>query len=185
MLDAATIAAEVNRGDRSARDTIAGALTSTAAQQERLNVATLIDDERALERAEAIDEMVESGRSPGPLAGVPVALKDLIDHEGRVTTCGSGFYRHEATESAECVRRLEAAGAVIVSRTVLHEFAYGFSSENDWTGPVRNPLDPELSNRGPGRDEVRLRPRPGNPEPRPGRALPDPLGRIRGLGRGS
>ena len=145
MIDATTIAAEVNRGDRSARDTIAGALTAAHAQQERLNVCTLIDDERALQRAEELDELVASGRSPGPLAGVPIALKDLIDHAGRTTTCGSGFYRHEAEETAECVRRLEEAGAVIVSRTVLHEFAYGFSSENHWTGPVRNPLDPDLS----------------------------------------
>lgn len=145
MIDATTIAAEVNRGERSARDTIAGALTAAHAQQERLNICTLIDDERALERAEELDDLVASGRSPGPLAGVPIALKDLIDHAGRTTTCGSGFYRHEAEETAECVRRLEAAGAVIVSRTNLHEFAYGFSSENHWNGPVRNPLDPTLS----------------------------------------
>lgn len=145
MIDATTIATEVNRGDRSARDTIAGALTTAHAQQERLNICTLIDDDRALQRAEELDELVSSGRSPGPLAGVPIALKDIVDHAGRTTTCGSGFYRHEPEETAECVRRLEAAGAVIVTRTVLHEFAYGFSSENHWTGPVRNPLDPELS----------------------------------------
>jgi len=145
VIGASIIAAEVARGDRSARDTIAGALTTAKAQQDRLNICTYIDEERAIARAEELDSMVESGRSPGPLAGVPIALKDLIDHEGRVTTCGSGFYHEEATESAEVVRRLEDAGAVIVTRTVLHEFAYGFSSENHWTGPVRNPLDPTLS----------------------------------------
>lgn len=145
MIDASTIASEVTKGDRSARDTVAGAITAAQAQQDRLNVCTYIDEERALARAEELDSIVESGRSPGPLAGVPVALKDLIDHTGRTTTCGSGFYREEAEATAEVVRRLEDAGAVIVSRTVLHEFAYGFSSENDWTGPVRNPLDPDLS----------------------------------------
>ena len=145
MIDAATIVAEVVRSDRSVRDTVAGSLTTALAQQERLNVNTLIDSERSLERADQLDDLLAQGKSPGPLAGVPIALKDLIDHEGRTTTCGSGFYRHEATSSAEVVRRLEAAGAVIVSRTVLHEFAYGFSSENHWTGPVRNPLDPQLS----------------------------------------
>jgi aspartyl-tRNA(Asn)/glutamyl-tRNA(Gln) amidotransferase subunit A len=144
-LDAATIASQVVRSDRSARDAVAGAITTAKAQQERLNICTLIDEERALERADEIDGLVAQGKSPGPLAGVPVALKDLIDHEGRTTTCGSGFYRHDADTSAEVVRRLEDAGAVIVSRTVLHEFAYGFSSENHWTGPVRNPLDPNLS----------------------------------------
>ncbi|MEX2278978.1 MAG: amidase [Acidimicrobiia bacterium] len=148
MIDATTIALEVNKGDRSARDTVAGAITTARAQQERLNISTLIDEERALARADELDALIESGRSPGPLAGVPIALKDLIDHEGRTTTCGSGFYRHEADHSAEVVRRLEKAGAVIISRTVLHEFAYGFSSENHWTGPVRNPLDPALSTGG-------------------------------------
>jgi 1-carboxybiuret hydrolase len=145
VISASTIVAEIVKGDRSARDTVAGAITTARAQQDRLNICTLIDEERAISRAEELDQLVASGRAPGPLAGVPVALKDLIDHEGRTTTCGSGFYRHEATESAEVVQRLERAGAVIVSRTVLHEFAYGFSSENHWTGPVINPLDPSLS----------------------------------------
>jgi hypothetical protein len=145
VISASTIVAEIVKGDRSARDTVAGAITTARAQQDRLNVCTLIDEDRAIARAEELDQLVASGRAPGPLAGVPVALKDLIDHEGRTTTCGSGFYRHEATESAEVVQRLERAGAVIVSRTVLHEFAYGFSSENHWTGPVINPLDPSLS----------------------------------------
>ncbi|MEX2423582.1 MAG: amidase [Acidimicrobiia bacterium] len=145
VIDASTIVSEIIKGDRSVRDTVAGAITTARAQQDRLNVCTLIDEDRALARSEELDRLVEMGRTPGPLAGVPIALKDLIDHEGRTTTCGSGFYRHDATESAEVVRRLENAGAVIVSRTVLHEFAYGFSSENHWTGPVVNPLDPTLS----------------------------------------
>jgi 1-carboxybiuret hydrolase len=145
VIDAATIVAEIVKGDRSVRDTVAGAVTTAKAQQDRLNICILIDEERALERAEELDALVATGRSPGPLAGVPIALKDLIDHAGRTTTCGSGFYRHEAERSAEVVRRLEEAGAVVVSRTVLHEFAFGFSSENDWFGPVRNPLDPTLS----------------------------------------
>lgn len=145
MITATTIASEVARGELSARDVVAGALTTAKAQQDRLNINTFIDSERALARAEEIDTLVGSGVAAGPLAGVPIALKDLIDHEGRVTTCGSGFYSETATESAEVVRRLEAAGGVIVTRTVLHEFAYGFSSENHWTGPVRNPHDPSLS----------------------------------------
>ncbi|MDH4308117.1 MAG: amidase [Acidimicrobiia bacterium] len=145
MISAAHIAAEVRRGERSARDTVAGALTQADAQQERLNINTFIDRERAIERAEEIDRMVEAGRDPGPLAGVPVAVKDLIDHAGRVTTCGSKFYNEVAETTAPAIERLERAGAIMVTRTGLHEFAYGFSSENHWFGPVRNPLDPELS----------------------------------------
>jgi aspartyl-tRNA(Asn)/glutamyl-tRNA(Gln) amidotransferase subunit A len=72
---------------------------------------------------------------------MPVGLKDLLDHEGRVTTAGSAFYRHTPDRSSPVVSRLEAAGAVIVGRTGLHEFAFGFSSENPHFGPVRNPWD--------------------------------------------
>lgn len=114
---------------------VTAALEAAHAAQGSLNAFTFIDDERALERAAAIDREGHSG----PLAGEPVALKDLIDHEGRVTTCGSAFYRHEATETAPCVNALEAAGAVIIGRTGLHEWAFGFSSENPHWGPVHNP----------------------------------------------
>lgn len=145
VIPATVIAAQVRRGELSARDTVAGALVSARGQQERLNVCTHIEDDSILERADEIDRSVERGLDPGPLAGVPIALKDLIDHAGRVTTCGSSFYRERPAVSATAVERLEAAGAVIVSRTGLHEFAFGFSSENHWFGPVRNPLDPTLS----------------------------------------
>ena len=76
---------------------------------------------------------------------MPIAVKDLIDHRGRVTTCGSAFYRHTASSTAACVESLEAAGAVIIGRTGLHEFAFGFSSENPHWGPVRNPWDTTTS----------------------------------------
>ncbi|MDX1450731.1 MAG: amidase, partial [Acidimicrobiia bacterium] len=145
LISAGRMANEIRRGERSARDTVAGALTTTEAQQSRLNIAISVEGERALDRADAIDRMVEAGEDPGPLAGVPIALKDLIDHEGRVTTCGSAFHRQTAERSATVVRRLEDAGGIIVSRTNLHEFAWGFSSENPWFGPVRNPLDTDLS----------------------------------------
>ncbi len=86
-----------------------------------------------------------AGHDPGPLAGVPIALKDLIDEAGIVTTAGSSFLDETAVADAPVVERLNAAGAVIMGRTGLHEFAYGFSSENDWWGPVRNPWDPSTS----------------------------------------
>jgi aspartyl-tRNA(Asn)/glutamyl-tRNA(Gln) amidotransferase subunit A len=96
-------------------------------------------------RAAAIDAAVAAGDDPGPLAGVPIGLKDLIDQTGVVTTAGSSFLDHPATTDATIVTRLEAAGAVIIGRTGLHEFAYGFSSENDWWGAVRNPWDTDTS----------------------------------------
>jgi aspartyl-tRNA(Asn)/glutamyl-tRNA(Gln) amidotransferase subunit A len=107
--------------------------------QTTLNIFTHLDHEAALERAADADLL------NGALAGVPVGIKDLIDHQGRVTTAGSAFYRHEAERSSPVVSRLEGAGAVVIGRTGLHEFAFGFSSENPHFGPVRNPWDPDTS----------------------------------------
>ncbi len=89
--------------------------------------------------------MVADGDDPGPLAGVPIALKDIINESGIVTTAGSSFLDETAATDAPVVERLNAAGAVIIGRTGLHEFAYGFSSENDWWGAVRNPWDSSTS----------------------------------------
>jgi aspartyl-tRNA(Asn)/glutamyl-tRNA(Gln) amidotransferase subunit A len=105
--------------------------------QAELNACTFIDDRAGTRGGPAV--------AGGPLAGMPIVLKDLIDQEGLPTTCGSGFLREPAAASAPLVKSLEAAGATIVARSGLHEFAYGFSSENPWFGPVRNPWDPATS----------------------------------------
>lgn len=132
----------------SAVERVEEALRKAHASQEALNAFTLIDDDRALKRAQEIDREIAEGGDPGPLAGIPIALKDLIDQEGRVTTCGSAFYRQRANRSAPCVVALEQAGAVIIGRTGLHEWAFGFSSENPHWGPVRNPWDTATSTGG-------------------------------------
>ena len=120
------------------------ALRLAHSTQGSLNAFTHIDDS-SLGRARRLDAEVASGAEPGPLFGVPVGLKDLIDQEGVATTAGSAFYREVARRSAVVVERLEAAGAVIIGRTGLHEWAFGFSSENPHFGPVRNPWDLETS----------------------------------------
>lgn len=117
------------------------ALEAAHTTQDALNAFTSIDDDRALASAERVDDQINRGQYAGPLAGTPLSLKDLIDHEGRVTTCGSAFYRHQATKSAACVAALEAAGGVIIGRTGLHEWAFGFSSENPHFGAIHNPWD--------------------------------------------
>ena len=132
-------ARSISRQPRSA------SLEMANASQPEINAFTLIDDERALERAAGIDAVIQGGEYAGPLAGVPIALKDLINQGGHTTTCGSAFYREEASTSATCVQRLADAGAVIIGRTGLHEFAFGFSSENPHFGPVRNPWDTATS----------------------------------------
>src|SRR3990170_7464533 len=110
-----------------------------------LNAFTLIDRQGALAAAQGVDDARRAGQELGVLAGVPVAVKDLIDQQGRITTAGSSFYRKVPDHSATVIRRLDQAGAVIIGRTGLHEFAFGFTSENDWFGPVRNPWDPRTS----------------------------------------
>ncbi|HEX6220520.1 MAG TPA: amidase family protein, partial [Acidimicrobiia bacterium] len=95
---------------------VSEALKRAHATQDTVNAFISIDDERALQRAAQIDRRIEAGEDVGPLAGVPVALKDLIDHEGRVTTNGSSFYAEVAESTAPCVSRLERAGAVIIGR---------------------------------------------------------------------
>ncbi|MGI9667634.1 MAG: amidase [Acidimicrobiia bacterium] len=145
MNTATDIAAQVRSGRLTAAQVIESALNTAEQAHADLNAFTLIDRSGAMHRAEAIDRLVEQGRDPGPLAGVPIALKDLIDDAGMPTTNGSSFPTEVATTSASVVRRLGAAGAVIVGRVGLHEFAFGFTSENPWFGPVRNPWDPDTS----------------------------------------
>ncbi len=139
------IADAVRSGEIEAASVVTQHLERAEASQATLNAFTLIDGERALERAQTIDRTVAAGDDPGPLAGVPIAVKDLIDHAGRPNTLGSGFPPEVPERSAPAIARLEAAGAIIIGRVGLHEFAFGFSSENHWFGPVRNPWDPLLS----------------------------------------
>lgn len=141
-MTAGKIAADVRSGRRPASEIVAVAL-ERAAQDETNSFISL--DEAAMARAGEIDSIVSAGGDPGPLGGVPVAIKDLIDHEGRITTAGSGFYRKVADESAYVVQLLEEAGAIIIGRANLHEFAFGFDSENEWFGAVRNPWDLDTS----------------------------------------
>lgn len=139
LATAAATAAAVRAREISATESITAAFARIG--EDPLNAFTEIDTTGALSRATHIDRMIQAGEDPGELAGVPVALKDLIDHAGHVTTAGSSFYRHRAIETAPSVRRLERTGAVIVGRTGLHEFAFGFSSENPHSGAVLNPWD--------------------------------------------
>lgn len=124
---------------------VTAALKKAHATQDTINAFISIDDERALQRAGEIDERIAAGDDVGPLAGMPISLKDIIEHEGRVTTNGSSFFAEVAKSTAPCVRRLEDAGAVIIGRTNLHEWAFGFNSENAYWGPVRNPWDLDTS----------------------------------------
>lgn len=130
---------------RTTVERVATAIELAHASQPDLNAFTSFDDERATERAVELDAHISNGENIGSLQGTPIAVKDLIDHSGRVTTNGSAFFRKIPSASAPCVEMLEQAGAVVVGRTGLHEFAFGFSSENPFWGAVRNPWDLDTS----------------------------------------
>jgi aspartyl-tRNA(Asn)/glutamyl-tRNA(Gln) amidotransferase subunit A len=112
----------------------------------KLNAFIAVTADQALARARQADKEIAGGRCLGPLHGIPISLKDLIDVEGMPTTAASMVRKgHVAAADAVVTRRLRDAGAVFVGKTNLHEFAYGTTSEDSGYGPARNPHDPGRS----------------------------------------
>ena len=109
-----------------------------------LNAFISVTADSALAQARQAENEIQQGHWRGPLHGVPVGLKDIIDQAGVPTTAASRILKGRvATQHAEVVRRLQAAGAVFLGKQNLHEFAYGGSSVISAYGPVRNPWNPE------------------------------------------
>jgi len=128
----------------SAEELAREALRFAQAENPKTNAYLHFCPERALEAARRVDEKLARGEDPGPLAGVPVAVKDVILTRGVRTTAGSRLLEHYVPPyDATAVARLEQAGGVIIGKTNCDEFAMGSSNENSAFGPVRNPVDPE------------------------------------------
>jgi 1-carboxybiuret hydrolase len=137
------IARDVTAGRISATTYVAAALARIAELNPRVNAFTDVVSERATETAMDIDHRRVNGEKLGPLAGVPFAVKNLIDIAGRTTRAGSiiNLVRAPATRDGALIRRLEAAGAVLVGALNMGEYAYDFTGENYHYGPSRNPHD--------------------------------------------
>ncbi len=140
---ARAIAADVAAGRASAADTIAATLARIEHLNPRLTAFTAVTADRAHARAAAIDAARARGEPLGPLAGVPFAVKNLIDMAGLPTLAGSRINRDHppATSDATLVQRLEAAGGVLVGALNMGEYAYDFTGENAHDGASRNPHD--------------------------------------------
>jgi aspartyl-tRNA(Asn)/glutamyl-tRNA(Gln) amidotransferase subunit A len=113
------------------------------AHNERLNSFVCVTEELALEQARAADERIRAGQA-GPLTGIPIAHKDIFCTRGVRTSCGSRMLENFiAPYDATVVGKLRHAGAVMLGKTNMDEFAMGSSNETSWFGPVRNPWDTE------------------------------------------
>ncbi|MCB4801080.1 aspartyl-tRNA(Asn)/glutamyl-tRNA(Gln) amidotransferase subunit A [Methylobacterium brachiatum] len=139
--DATTIAAAIAERRSSAREIVAGTLDRIARIDGWVGSFTDVLPERALARADAIDAAIGRGEAMGPLAGVPFAVKNLIDVAGLPTRAGSKINRDRppAVRDGTVVRRLEAAGAILVGALNMGEYAYDFTGENVHDGDAHNP----------------------------------------------
>lgn len=135
------IRAAILSGATTAEATCEAALARIAEADTTLHAFHLVDADRARARARALDR---ADAPAGPLHGVPVALKDNITVAGMTTTAGSKILEHYVPPyDATVVRRLEAAGAVVIGKTICDEFSMGSSTENSAFGPARNPWAPD------------------------------------------
>ena len=145
MRSLAQAAEQIRRREISPVDVVHECLEKIEQLNPSLNAFITLTAESALAQAKAAEREIQSGNWRGPLHGIPVGLKDLIDTAGVRTTAASAvFLDRVPTEDAALVKNLKAAGAVIIGKQNLHEFAYGGSSLISHFGPVHNPVNPEF-----------------------------------------
>ncbi len=137
------IAHAVRHGQRRARDVVEATLDGIARHDPAVRAFTAITPDRARAEADRIDRLVAAGQDPGPLAGVPFAVKNLFDVAGLTTLAGSAILAGNPPAAADAfaVARLSAAGAVLVGALNMEEFAYGFMTDNAHHGRTLNPHD--------------------------------------------
>ena len=143
-LSAVELSAAIKEGKTTAVEAMQAVLSKIEEVEKEINAYVTIDKEGALKKAEEVQKKIEAGELSGPLAGVPVAIKDNMCTEGVLTTCSSKILNNFIpTFSAEAVINLEKAGAVMIGKTNMDEFAMGSTTETSAYGVTKNPRNTE------------------------------------------
>ena len=139
-------ARRVRSKEVTATEVLEGCLQRIEAQNPTLNAFILVTANEARREARRADQELAAGQDRGPLHGVPISIKDLFDVTDTPTTAASRVRDgHVANTDATAITRLRQAGAVLIGKTNLHEFAFGTTNEDSGYGPARHPLDPSRS----------------------------------------
>ncbi len=144
-LSAVALGEKIRTGEVTAQDAARAALLKIKEEEERINsFVTVLPEEEIIARAAQVQEKIESGELTGPLAGVPVAIKDNLCTQGILTTCSSKILGNfKPTYSSEAVLNLERGGAILIGKTNMDEFAMGSTTETSAYGVTRNPHNTE------------------------------------------
>ncbi len=143
-LTALELGKKIKAGELTAMDAVEAALASIEEKEERLHSFLTVDPKGALEQAKAVQKRIETGELKGPLAGVPVAVKDNLCTRGMLTTCASRIlYNFKPPYTAEAVANLQRAGGIVIGKTNMDEFAMGSTTETSAFGITRNPWNLE------------------------------------------
>ena len=139
-LTALELGKKIKAGEITVREAVQAALDRAKEAEPVVNSYVTLDEAGALAQAEEVQKKIDAGELTGPLAGVPVAVKDNMCIKGQLTTCSSKILSNfKPTYTAEAVENLKKAGAVIIGKTNMDEFAMGSTTETSYYGPTRNP----------------------------------------------
>lgn len=139
-LTAVELGKKIHAGEVAVMEAVEDALTAVREKEPKVHGFVTVDEEGARKRAAQVQKQIEDGTLTGPLAGVPVAIKDNMCIQGMKTTCSSRIlHNYVPTYTAEAVRNLEQAGAVVIGKTNMDEFAMGSTTETSAYGETRNP----------------------------------------------
>lgn len=139
-LTAVELGKKIKAGEVTVKEAVRASLAAIEAKEPQVNGFVTVDGECALKRAAEVQKQIDDGTLTGPLAGVPVAVKDNLCTKGLLTTCSSKIlYNFIPTYTAEAVCNLEKAGAVVIGKTNMDEFAMGSTTETSAYGVTRNP----------------------------------------------